>query len=154
MRPAPHRKLSAGAVLYREGNDGLRFLLLRAFRHWDFPKGMVEPGEASLDAAIREIQEETGINRLEFPFGEEYRDTPPYSRGKVARYYIACTPECEVQLLRNPQTGIAEHAEFRWVSFEEAWDLTTPRVRLILRWAGAKLNIHTESDSRFSSGQR
>jgi len=148
------RKLSAGAVLYRETEDGLRFLLLRAFRHWDFPKGMVEVGEASLDAAIREIAEETGIRRVEFPFGEEYRDTAPYSRGKVARYYLARTDECDVHLLRNPETGIAEHSEYRWVRFEDAWDMTTPRVRLILRWAGAKLNIRTESDSSARSGRR
>jgi len=33
--------------------QGWRFLLLRAFNHWDFPKGMVETGEEPLAAAIR-----------------------------------------------------------------------------------------------------
>jgi 8-oxo-dGTP pyrophosphatase MutT (NUDIX family) len=35
-------RLSAGVVVVRQTADGWRFLLLRAFSHWDFPKGMVE----------------------------------------------------------------------------------------------------------------
>ena len=39
-------RLSAGVVVVRETSDGWRFLLLRAFNHWDFPKGMVEPARS------------------------------------------------------------------------------------------------------------
>ena len=46
-------RLSAGVVVVRPSEEGWRFLLLRAFTHWDFPKGMVEPGEQPLEAAIR-----------------------------------------------------------------------------------------------------
>ena len=34
--------------------------------HWRDPKGMREDGESPLEAAIREIGEETGIDDLEF----------------------------------------------------------------------------------------
>lgn len=136
--------LSAGAVLVRETDSGPRFLLLRAYRHWDFPKGMVEAGEDPLTAARREIGEETGITGIEFPWGTDYTETEPYSKGKVARYYLARTDESRVQLLVNPETGRTEHAEYRWVSFEDAWELTSPRVRLVLRWAADRLNIRTE----------
>lgn len=132
---APSRRLSAGVVIVRDTPEGLRYLLLRAYRHWDFPKGMVEPGEEPMAAARREVAEETGIDALEFTWGEVYRETPPYARGKVARYYLARTPREDVTLAANPQTGIHEHMEYRWVTREEAVSLVTLRVRQILDWA-------------------
>ncbi len=132
---APNRRLSAGVVVVRETPEGTRYLLLRAYRHWDFPKGMVEPGETPLDAAKREVEEETGLAGLEFRWGEDFRETPPYARGKVARYYLACTEREEVRLAANPQTGIHEHMEYRWVDYETAARLVAPRVKVILDWA-------------------
>ena len=77
--------MSAGVVVIRENHAHPRFLLLRAFRHWDFPKGLVEPGEKPLAAAIREVEEETTIADLEFRWGTLWKETGPYNRGKVAR---------------------------------------------------------------------
>ncbi len=138
------KRLSAGVVILRETPAGPRFLLLRAFRHWDFPKGAVEPGETPLEAAKREVAEEAGITMLEFKWGLDFQDTPPYDRGKVARYYLAVTTEERVELKANPTTGELEHHEYRWLGFEDAWDLASPRVRGILSWTAAVLNIHTE----------
>jgi bis(5'-nucleosidyl)-tetraphosphatase len=122
-------------VVVRETTEGPRFLLLRAYRHWDFPKGMVEPGEAPFDAARREVEEETGLAALDFAWGEVHTETEPYARGKVARYYLARTVEQQVTLAANPATGIREHMEYRWVDYVEAATLVTPRVKLILDWA-------------------
>jgi bis(5'-nucleosidyl)-tetraphosphatase len=44
--------------------DDLRYLLLDYGRHWDFAKGHVDPGETDLDAAVRELREETGITHF------------------------------------------------------------------------------------------
>ena len=84
--------------MVRTTPQGWRFLLLRAFNHWDFPKGMVETGEEPLAAAIREVREETLITDLQFVWGEVYTETGPYSRGKVARYYMAQTNTADVTL--------------------------------------------------------
>ena len=132
---ATRTHLSAGVVILRDTQDGRRFLLLRAYSYWDFPKGALEPGETPLQAAIREVQEETGLHDLEFQWGEAYRETEPYNRGKVARYYLARTRQEKVTLAANPETGIHEHIEYRWVSFAQALKLITPRVNLILDWA-------------------
>jgi 8-oxo-dGTP pyrophosphatase MutT (NUDIX family) len=109
-------RVSAGVVVVRETPQGSRFLLLRAFNHWDFPKGMVESGEEPLAAAIREVKEETSIEDLEFPWGESYLETGPYSRGKMARYYLARSRTEAVFLPVSPELGRPEHSEYRWVT--------------------------------------
>ena len=113
----------------------LKYLLLRAIGYWDFPKGIVEPGESPVEAAKREVEEETTLNDLSFRWGYDYRETGPYGRGKVARYYIAETNEFRVSLPVNPEIGRPEHDEYRWVSYEEALSLVAPRVRVALEWA-------------------
>jgi 8-oxo-dGTP pyrophosphatase MutT (NUDIX family) len=134
-------RLSAGVVVVRRTEEGWRFLLLRAFNHWDFPKGMVEPGEEPLAAAVREVREESLISDLEFAWGEPSTRTGPYSRGKVACYYIAATRTADVSLPFSPELGRAEHSEFRWVDFDEAMALVSPRVRPVLRWAAQVMNL-------------
>jgi 8-oxo-dGTP pyrophosphatase MutT (NUDIX family) len=134
-------RLSAGVVVVRPTEEGWRFLLLRAFTHWDFPKGMVEAGEEPLAAAVREVREESLINDLEFAWGETSTRTGPYSRGKVACYFIARTQTTEVSLPVNPELGRPEHSEFRWVDYDEAVRLVSPRVRPVLKWAAQVMNL-------------
>lgn len=143
MNPRSPR-LSAGVVVLRQSPEGWRLLLLRAFNHWDFPKGMVEAGEEPLAAAIREVKEESLIDDLEFAWGETYTQTGPYSRGKVARYFIARTNTVDVTLSVNPELGRPEHSEFRWVGFDDAMELVSPRVRPVLNWAAQVANLGAE----------
>jgi predicted NUDIX family NTP pyrophosphohydrolase len=62
--------VSAGILLYRRRRSGLEVLLAhpggpfwrgRDAGAWTIPKGLVAPGEALLDAARRELREETGL---------------------------------------------------------------------------------------------
>lgn len=127
--------LSCGIVPVRRTADGWRVLMLRAYRNWDFPKGMREEGETALEAAIREMREETGINQLAFDWGERFIETEPYSRGKVARYYLGRTEAEKVVLGFVPELGRAEHHQGLWLDFDRAYDLTAPRVRTVVQWA-------------------
>lgn len=127
--------LSSGVVVVNRKGKDWRYLLLRSYRYWDFPKGMVEAGENPLDAACREVREETTLTGLNFRWGHEYRETEPYSRGKVARYYVAESPNSNVSLPINPALGHPEHHEFRWLSYEAARRLVAPRLVPILDWA-------------------
>jgi 8-oxo-dGTP pyrophosphatase MutT (NUDIX family) len=126
--------MSCGAVILRETPAGWRVLMLRVFRHWDFPKGLMEAGETPKQTALREVAEESGITGLEFPWGDVWQDTGPYNRGKIARYYLARTDQAEVQLLPSPDTGRPEHSEYRWVSFAQARRLASPRVAAVVKW--------------------
>lgn len=132
MRPTT---LSCGVVVVRNTGDGWVTLMLRAWQHWDFPKGLREEGESEMDAALREVCEETGIDDLQFDWGERFLETGPYSRGKIARYYLGRTEKQDVVMAPSQLTGVPEHHEWRWVSFDEAFDLTSPRVRDVVQWA-------------------
>ena len=133
-RSARRPRFAAGCVVVRREADGLRYLLLRVYDYWDFPKGGVDPGEEPLAAARREVEEETTLRELRFPWGEVYRDTPAYSGGKVARYYLAEAPSGEVSLPVSPELGRPEHHEWRWVSLDEAEELLPPRLAIVLDW--------------------
>ena len=61
-RTSPRLEFSAGGLVF---DDEGRVLLIRArdLRNqpvWTLPKGALNPGETSIDAALREVQEETG----------------------------------------------------------------------------------------------
>jgi 8-oxo-dGTP pyrophosphatase MutT (NUDIX family) len=133
------KKLAAGAVIARRAKGHWVLLVLRAYRNWDFPKGMVEGDEEPFAAARREVAEETGLTDLDFPFGEAHCDTLPYAGGKIARYYLAETTDEDVKLPISAELGRPEHDEWRWVNFDEAEDLLPPRLAIVLDWARGTL---------------
>lgn len=135
------RILSAGAVVVRQTERGPLLLLLRAYRNWDFPKGQVEREETPLEAARREVAEETGLKKLEFPWGEIFQETAPYGQGKVARYYLAATEQAQLELPVSPELGRPEHHEYRWTSPQQARELLPARLQPILAWALSRLNV-------------
>ena len=136
-------RLSAGAVVVRRTPAGWLFLMLRAYRNWDFPKGVVDPGEPPLSAARREVREETLVDDLQLTWGEDYYETAPYSNNKVARYYLGETRTEQVSLPVSPELGRPEHNEYRWVDLSTALALSSPRVAPVVRWAADKLGIAT-----------
>lgn len=137
--------LSAGIIpVWRASGGDWRFLLLRAYDYWDFPKGIVEPGEEPWTGALRELREETGIQEARPRWGSDFFETSPYSRGKVARYYLAevagpSGQAPEIRLEPNPAHGHVEHHEFSWLKREEAVAHLVPRVRAALEWACRKI---------------
>jgi len=127
--------LSAGMVVLRRFGGAWRCLMLRAYRNWDFPKGEIEAGEDPLAAAQREVREETSLATLDLRWGEAHRETEPYRGGKIARYYLAESPQGDVALPPSPELGRPEHHEYRWVSFAEARALAPPRLQPVIAWA-------------------
>lgn len=126
---------SAGIVPVRLSPRGERLLVLRCFSYWDFPKGEVDAGEDHLEAAVRELTEETGLVDPVFRWGTAFIETPRYGRGKIARYYLAEVPEGEVYLPISDELGRPEHDEFRWTTPAQARRLFNPRLRAVLDWA-------------------
>ncbi len=133
----PLPKRSAGVVVMRWLRGEPHFLLLRCYDYWDFPKGEVEPGEPALETAVREVAEETDLRGLDFRWGEPFWETPPYAKGKVARYYLAESAQGEVSLPISPELGRSEHQEFRWLAYADARARLNERLRAVLDWARA-----------------
>lgn len=127
--------LSAGVVVTQGKGDKRVYLILRAYQNWDFPKGLVEPGEDPLQAAIREVEEETSLTDLQFEWGYDYRETEPYGRDKVARYYLAETHALTIELPVSPELGKPEHDEYRWVDYKTARNMLPARLQPVLAWA-------------------
>jgi predicted NUDIX family NTP pyrophosphohydrolase len=138
--PRPH---SAGIVLFRLRDGDTEVLLIKPggpfWRNrdagiWMIPKGMVEPGEAPIEAALREFEEETGTRLAAalLPLA-----TIRQAGGKVVEAFVAEGdldadaihsidfevewPARSGQLQRFP-----EAAEARWMTIDEARAMMLP----------------------------
>jgi 8-oxo-dGTP pyrophosphatase MutT (NUDIX family) len=133
---SPRPLHSAGIVLVRFHDIEPLYLLLRAYRYWDFPKGLTEPNETLLETAKREVREETGLSDLRFSWGKQSYETEPYG-GKIAHYFLAESPAGEPALRALAGAPRPEHHEYQWLCCAEALLLLVPRVQRVLAWAHA-----------------
>jgi 8-oxo-dGTP diphosphatase len=113
-------RAAGGVVLRRSPSGTLETVLVHrpAYHDWTFPKGKLLRGETEEEAAVREVEEETGL-RCEL--GREvgttsYRDQQ--GRQKTARYWEMTTVEGKL-------AATNEVDEARWVPVEEAADMLT-----------------------------
>jgi 8-oxo-(d)GTP phosphatase len=118
--------LAAGVVVFRPGKQ---VLLVHRPRYddWTLPKGKLDPPESFEQAAVREVQEETGLR------GRPVRELPPISykvgsRDKIVRYWLMDV-EHDGSFVPNDETD-----ELRWVPLDDAMQLLTyDRDREVLR---------------------
>ena len=138
--PRPH---SAGIVLFRRREGAMQILLIKPggpfWKNkdggaWMIPKGMVEPGEAAVEAALREFAEETGtrLSAVPVPLAIVRQ-----SGGKMVEAFAvegdldpATIHSNEVEIEWPPRSGIRrlypEAVEARWMSLAEARELMLP----------------------------
>ena len=114
---------AAGGVVRRETHpDRLQVLLIHRPRHddWSLPKGKLDPGEGWEQAALREVEEETGLRcRLVRPLGEtRYPDAK--GRPKVVRYWLMDLADGETGEGFTPNREVDE---VRWCAPAEATQL-------------------------------
>jgi 8-oxo-dGTP diphosphatase len=83
----PPDVVSAGAVVFRPGRQVL-LVHRRKYDDWSFPKGKLDRGEHRTAAAVREVEEETGVRvRLGPPLGSQRY--PVKDRMKTVHYWVA-----------------------------------------------------------------
>jgi 8-oxo-dGTP pyrophosphatase MutT (NUDIX family) len=111
-------EVSAGGIVFRREPE-LRFLMiLDTHGRWTFPKGGVEDGETLEQAALREIEEETGVKgSIAGQVGETKYTYHHPRRGRVHKtvtFYLVIYLGGRVK----PREG--EIAAAEWVGPEEA----------------------------------
>jgi 8-oxo-dGTP pyrophosphatase MutT (NUDIX family) len=112
---------AAGGVVWRPGVGGEPEIVLvhrPKYDDWSFPKGKLHAGETELAAALREVEEETGLRgRPIRDLGlSHYRDSA--GRPKTVRYW-------EMRPTDGDLAPAHEIDEARWASLREADALLT-----------------------------
>ncbi len=82
---------AAGGVVWRVGARGVVEVLVvhrPKYRDWTFPKGKVDPGEADHEAALREVEEETGLRCWLGPELASTAYVDRKERPKIVRYWV------------------------------------------------------------------
>ncbi len=117
------REVSAGGVVYRVVDDTPMYLLIRdSYRNWGFPKGHLECDEDAPDAAVREVQEETGLPTVTLRAEIDTIDWFFRFRGKLVHkicHFFLMETDCSATLPQREE-GITA---CRWAKFEEARSL-------------------------------
>jgi ADP-ribose pyrophosphatase YjhB (NUDIX family) len=131
---------SAGGVVVRPIDGTTHVLLIRdPYRNWGLPKGHLEDGEMSSEAALREVREETGLRDL--VLGPELDTIDWYFRlqgrlvHKFCAFYLMGSGDGE------PFPEIAEGiTDCVWLPMEEAVErITYENARAVLKAAATLL---------------
>ncbi len=109
-----------GILVYGYRGRDRVFLFLQGKGHWDFPKGHIEKGETSLQCAIRETKEETGLDI----------DPDKYFMHEMTFWYqengekVNTSLKVYLGMIDDISTSIklTEHSGFKWFTFTEAMD--------------------------------
>ena len=111
---------SSGGVVARHMDETVHVLLIRdPYAKWGLPKGHVENGETSREAALREVREETGLTNLDAGPSLGTIDWYFKSRGdlvhKFCDYFLMASPNGDT----SPEVseGITE---CRWLPVKDA----------------------------------
>lgn len=119
MAPAD-REISAGIIIYRKTVEGIKYLLLyHGGNYWNFPKGKLEQSERGMDAAFREVKEETGLGKNDLVLRDQFRVTNKFSFFrdkrkifKVVIFYLAQSRKREVMISQ-------EHNGYGWFVYRQ-----------------------------------
>lgn len=110
---------SCGAVVYRNINGVIRYLLIKNKRssNWSFPKGHVEDGETPEETAKREVLEEAGIRITIFPgFSSKSQYSIQNRIQKTVQIFAATTKDEQTKI--QPE----EIEDYIWLPFESAYN--------------------------------
>jgi ribonuclease P protein subunit RPR2 len=132
---AEDRKIQLECIVFRENDNKIEFLLLKRIQKkggfWQPISGGFEKTDKSLlDAALRELKEETNISKEDiikiyenvhyFEFTKHYLTNKKIPKIKEYVYGFKIKNDVKIDINQNISK---EHEEIKWVSFKEALEL-------------------------------
>ncbi|XP_033020397.1 bis(5'-nucleosyl)-tetraphosphatase [asymmetrical] [Lacerta agilis] len=114
------RKLREKSSASAAGNN-IEYLLLQTSygsHHWTPPKGHVDPGEDDLQTALRETQEEAGLDSTQFTIIDGFKKELNYTvngKAKTVIYWLAEMKDSNTEVKLS-----SEHQAFCWLTLNDA----------------------------------
>jgi len=140
---AKYRK-AVFVLAYSKTTKGIEYLLLKRKLHWtgwEFAKGKIEPGESKVNAAKRELKEETGhsaLNVRKFNFSGKYyyHQVLPDRKGLIGQTFQLYASEVKKGKVNLDKK---EHNSYKWVDFKTAlkmlkWHNQKKSLKIVNNW--------------------
>ncbi|MBI4028953.1 MAG: NUDIX domain-containing protein [Candidatus Blackburnbacteria bacterium] len=118
------RQFSSGGTAYRQSSSNTEWLLIKPTgkNRWQLPKGWIDKGETSREAALREVHEESGV---EGELGEKV-DTITIFFAENGERVIKKVDFYLVKYLKDTKEGHDwETEEVVWLPYEAAFEKLT-----------------------------
>src|SRR5690349_7026898 len=150
---------SVQVIIFTETTEQREFLLLKRIAHdmtfWQGVTGSLEEGETHREAAVREVQEETGIiccneelidlhltNVFEIAPAWRTKFSPGTTHNEEVCFALKVEP-CEIQ------HDAREHIAFMWVDYETAvsmlyWESNKKAFAVLQQWLDAESSARRE----------
>ncbi len=113
--------LKSCGVLIVRGDPIEEFLLMKHADRWDLPKGHVEPGESEIECALRELEEETGIEYTDIELIQDFRFWSRYVLPKQDARHPGQPKELVIllgRLVRETEIVVTEHLGYEWFPWQ------------------------------------
>lgn len=150
----PYRPCVGVMLLNKAGEVFVGQRLDRDYDAWQMPQGGVDAGETPRDAALRELEEETGVSRDLVTVEAESRLWMPYElphhlvpklwkgrfRGQEQKWFLLRFNGSDDQV--NIQTEIPEFSAWRWIGAQAMLDGIVPFKRDVYAAVVAEFKEH------------
>jgi 8-oxo-dGTP pyrophosphatase MutT (NUDIX family) len=136
------KEISAGIIIYkrekdRDGKIETKYLLLyHNHGYWNFPKGKIEKGELSYQAAFREVYEETNIPSHSLKLEKNFKIPDKFFYQSAGRNIFKIVILFLAQAIQPEVKITYKHDGYAWFTFRDAQKIIRHyNIRMILKKA-------------------
>ena len=140
-----HQTRASGVLVFRR-SPSPSFLLMEHANRLDLPKGHVDKGETDIGCALRELEEETGIEQADIELDPCFRFTTQYVVRYKKKFGGAEAQKTVVIFLgwlrRDVPIRVSEHLAYRWVDWSPPHRIQSATIDPLLEQVAAHFAAH------------